>query len=161
MILALYAGSFDPLTSGHAAVVRQAARLFDHVRVVVADNPAKDPCLSRSERVEAARAALAALPNVSVDATSELVVEYARHVGAACLLRGIRDAEDAASEARLAAANRQLAPDLPTVLLGAAPADRGISSSALKRLLADGGDAGDWVSPELAQRLRARLGQDR
>jgi len=156
MILALYPGSFDPLTPGHAAVVRQAARLFDHVRVLVADNPAKACALSPAERVEVARDALRALPNVSVDHTAGLVVEYARHVGAACLLRGIRDADDAAVEARLAAANRQLAPELPTLLLGAAPNDAHISSSALKHMLA-AGDATDWVSPELAARLRARL----
>lgn len=156
MILALYPGSFDPLTPGHAAVVRQAARLFDHVRVLVADNPDKRCALTPAERVDVARHALRALPNVSVDHTAGLVVEYARDVGAACLLRGIRDADDAAIEARLAAANRQLAPELPTLLLGASPHAAHISSSALKRMLA-AGDACDWVTPELAARLRARL----
>lgn len=157
MIIALYPGSFDPLTAGHAAVVRQAARLFDHVRVLVAENPGKSPLLPVQERVQAAREALEHLPNVTVASTDGLVVEYAACIGAACLLRGIRDEEDAAAEARLARANRQLAPSLPTLLLGAAPAEAGISSSALKRLLADGEDVSGWVSADLADRLRARL----
>ncbi|MCO4772303.1 MAG: pantetheine-phosphate adenylyltransferase [Deltaproteobacteria bacterium] len=159
MIVALYPGSFDPLTPGHAAVVRQAARLFDHVRVLIADNPTKSPALSTAERLEAARDALGTLPNVSVDCTSGLVVEYARSIGAACLLRGIRDADDAAVEARMAAANRRLAPELPTLLLGAASTHAHISSSALKRMLTDGEDVSDWVSPALAARLRSRLGE--
>ena len=157
MILAVYPGSFDPLTAGHVAVARQAARLFDHVRVLIADNPSKVPTLSRAERIEGARDALVHLPNVTVAYTDGLVVEYADHIGAACLIRGMRDADDAAIEARLAAANRQLAPHLPTLLLGADPQTRAISSSALKRMLLNGEDTADWVSPELERRLRARL----
>jgi len=158
MIIAVYPGSFDPLTAGHAGVVRQAARLFDHVRVLIADNPAKAPLLSRAERLAAARDRLGALPNVSVDVPDGLVVEYARGIGASVLVRGIRDADDAVSETQLASINRQLAPELPTVLIGADPAAAGISSSALKRMLADGRDVSHMVSPELAARLRARLG---
>lgn len=157
MILAVYPGSFDPLTEGHAAVIRQAARLFDHVRVLIADNPTKQPLLVRDERIAVARRRLGALPNVSVDGTDGLVVEYARAIGASVLVRGIRDADDAVAEARLASVNRQLAPELPTVLIGADPATATVSSSALKRMLADGRDVSHMVSPELAARLRARM----
>ena len=157
MILALYPGSFDPLTEGHVSVVRQAARLFDHVRVLIADNPAKSSLLPADERVAVACARLAALPNVTVARTDGLVVEYARDIGASALLRGIRDVDDAIAEAQFAAVNRQLAPELPTLLIGADPRTADISSSALKRLLADGQDVGRFVSPALAARLRARL----
>ncbi len=161
MILAVYPGSFDPMTEGHAAVIRQATRLFDHVRVLIADNPTKQPLLSRDERIHVARERLSALPNVSVDGTQDLVVEYARRIGASLLLRGIRDAKDAQAEALLASANRQLAPELPTVLIGAEPGTSDVSSSALKRMLAEGQDISHMVSPELAARLRARLGPER
>jgi len=157
MILAVYPGSFDPLTAGHVAVIREAARLFDHVRVLIADNPGKSPTFTPDERVAVARERLAALPNASVDRTDGLVVEYARDVGASLLIRGIRGADDAQQEARLAAVNRQLAPELPTVLIGASPQTASVSSSALKQALRDGRDVSDLVSPALAARLRARL----
>lgn len=131
-MIAVYAGTFDPVTSGHLSVVSQAASIFSFVRVLVAVNPAKQCWFSREERVALIGQVLQRLPNVSVDATEGLVVEYARSIGARFLVRGIRGASDATFETALAQQNRALAPDVQTVLLPAEPGLSELSSSSLK-----------------------------
>jgi pantetheine-phosphate adenylyltransferase len=157
MSIAIYAGSFDPITAGHLSVIRQAARLFSHVRVLVAVNPAKQGLFSPPERVELIAALVARMPHVSVDATDRLVVEYAREVGASYLVRGVRGASDAGFETELAQANRTLAPELATVLLPAEPRLSSLSSSALKQRVLAGEDVSADCPPEVARRLRLRL----
>lgn len=158
MIVAVYPGSFDPITAGHLAIIRRAARLFDHVRVLVAVNPDKRGLFDLDERLALVRAVIAPFPQVSVDRTEGYVVEYARAIGATCLIRGVRGAEDADAETRLARLNEALAPELPTLLIPAEAAWVGVSSSDLKAR-ARAGESLDAICPPIvAARLRARFG---
>ena len=157
MTIAVYAGSFDPVTAGHLSVVRQAARLFGHVVVVVAINPDKRTLFTVAERMELLREVVALHPNVSVASTEGLIVDYARAIGASVLLRGVRGATDAQFETTLAQANRALAPDLATLFLPAESHLAEVSSSRLKEKLARGEDVSDFCPPAVAAKLRSRL----
>ncbi|HEX5753328.1 MAG TPA: pantetheine-phosphate adenylyltransferase [Archangium sp.] len=157
MTIAVYAGSFDPVTAGHLSVVRQAARLFGHVVVVVAINPEKRTLLTVAERVELLREVVSLHPNVTVASTEGLIVDYARAIGASVLLRGVRGATDAQFETTLAQANRALAPDLATLFLPAESHLAEVSSSRLKEKLARGEDVSDFCPPAVAAKLRSRL----
>jgi len=155
--IAVYAGSFDPVTRGHLEVIRRAARLFDHVRVVVAVNPDKAALFSLEERVAMLRGALSALVNVSVDGTEGLVAEYAREIGASVLVRGFRDASDIEGETVLARLNESLAPELQSVLIPSPLGLCEVSSSAIKAKVKAGDDVSALVPREVARRLRERL----
>ncbi|MGA9522666.1 MAG: pantetheine-phosphate adenylyltransferase [Myxococcaceae bacterium] len=157
MSIAIYPGSFDPVTLGHLSVIRQAARLYPHVVVLVAINPEKRGLFSLEERVSLVRDAVKRFPNVSVDATEGLVVDYAREIGATVLVRGLRGASDADVETTLANHNRQLAPEIATVLLPAAPELAQVSSSRLKELARTGADLSPWCPPLVAEQLRSRI----
>ncbi len=157
MSIAVYAGSFDPVTAGHLSVIRQAARLFGHVVVVVAINPNKRTLLSAAERMELLREAVTLHPNVSVASTDGLVVDYARAIGASVLLRGVRGATDAQFETKLAQTNRALAPDLSTLFLPAEAHLAEVSSSALKERLTRGEDVSAFCPAPVAAKLRQRL----
>jgi pantetheine-phosphate adenylyltransferase len=157
MSIAVYAGSFDPVTAGHLSVIRQAARLFGHVVVVVAINPEKRTLLSVAERMELLREVVALHPNVSVSSTEGLIVDYARAIGASVLLRGVRGATDAQFETTLAQANRALAPDLATLFLPAEAHLAEVSSSRLKEKLERGEDVSDFCPPAVAAKLRQRM----
>ncbi|NVJ07291.1 pantetheine-phosphate adenylyltransferase [Myxococcus sp. AM001] len=157
MTIAVYAGSFDPVTAGHMSVVRQAARLFGHVVVVVAVNPDKESLLSADERVALLREAVAHHPNVTVARTQGLIVDFARDIGASVLLRGVRGATDAQFETTLAQNNRALAPELSTLFLPAEADLAEVSSSGLKERVARGEDVSAFCPPAVAAKLRERL----
>jgi pantetheine-phosphate adenylyltransferase len=155
-MIAVYAGTFDPVTVGHASIVSQAARLFAHVRVLIAENPNKKPLFNVEERAELLRTVFGKIPNVSVDWTSGLVVTYAREIGASLLVRGIRGASDATWETDLAQQNRLLAPDVQTVLIPAEPHLSGVSSSELKAKARAGESLETLCHPAVASALMAR-----
>lgn len=138
MSIAIYAGTFDPITAGHVSVIRQAARLFSHVVVVVAVNPNKKTLLTPNEQVELVRA-------------------LARDIGASVLLRGIRGATDAEFETQLARGNKQLAPEVSTLFLPAEEHLAEVSSSALKEKVARGEDVSSYCAPAVEAVLRARI----
>ncbi len=157
MTIAVYAGSFDPVTAGHLSVVRQAARLFSHVIIVVAVNPNKHYLLSADERMSLLREAVRRHPNVTVAYTEGLIVDYAREIGASVLLRGVRGATDAQFETELARNNRALAPELSTLFLPAEAHLAEVSSSGLKERVARGEDVSAFCPPAVAAKLRERL----
>lgn len=161
MTIAIYAGTFDPITTGHLSVVRAAVRLFAHVRVLVAVHPKKQPLFSLEERMELARAAVGPMPTVSVDGTSGLVVDYARTIGATVLVRGLRGAADAAYETDLAQQNAELAPEVMTVMLPAEPRLSMVSSSELKARAERGDPIDEFCPPIVAERMRAKYGVKR
>ncbi|MEC7526124.1 MAG: pantetheine-phosphate adenylyltransferase [Myxococcota bacterium] len=158
MTIAIYAGTFDPITTGHLSVVKEGVRLFAHVRLLIAVHPDKEPLFSLEERVALAREAVGPMPTVSVDGTSGYVVEYARAIGATVLVRGLRGAADAAYETELAQQNRSLAPEITTVMLPAEPSLSMVSSSELKERAARGEDIAAYAPPVVAARLAERLG---
>ncbi|HZI09945.1 MAG TPA: pantetheine-phosphate adenylyltransferase [Myxococcus sp.] len=157
MTIAVYAGSFDPITSGHLSVIRQAARLFSHVVVVVAVNPAKRYLLDAGEREALVREAVEHHPNVTVARTQGLIVDFAREIGASVLLRGVRGATDAQFETELAQHNRALAPELSTLFLPAEAHLAEVSSSGLKERVLRGEDVSAFCPPAVAAKLRERL----
>lgn len=160
MTIAIYAGTFDPLTLGHLSVVKEAVRLFAHVRVLVAVHPTKAPIFSLDERVAIAREVVGAMPTVSCDGTSGMVVDYARAIGATVLVRGLRGEADAAYETRLAQTNRGLGPEILTVMLPADPALSMVSSTELKRRARAGESLDAYCPPVVAARLLARLAEE-
>jgi pantetheine-phosphate adenylyltransferase len=159
MSMAVYAGTFDPITAGHLSVVRQAVRLFNHVVVLVAVNPKKVTLFTVEERLEMIRGEVRVHPNVSAAFTTGMVVDHARLIGANLLLRGVRGATDAQFETELAQQNRDLAPEITTLFLPAFAGLSEVSSSRLKELARGGKELSTYCSPEVAARLTAKLGQ--
>ncbi len=157
MTIAIYPGSFDPITNGHIDVAQRAARIFDKLIVAVYDAPAKDIAFSVAERVALARQALAHLPNVEVEGYSTLTVEFAADKGATVMVRGLRTNEDLAAEYQMALTNRQIAPDIDTVCFMASPAYSFLHSSTVKEVARLGGRVDDLVPAHVAQALRQRF----
>jgi pantetheine-phosphate adenylyltransferase len=156
--LAIYAGTFDPITRGHLSVIERAAALFDRLLVVVAVNPAKAPLFSTGEREEMIREVTRRWSNVACASTEGLVVELARARGARYLVRGVRGATDIEAEIELAQLNRSLAPEVETVFVPARAELAEVSSSRLKALVAEGRDISIFCPPEVEPRLRDKLG---
>jgi pantetheine-phosphate adenylyltransferase len=142
--VAVYPGSFDPITNGHIDVLRRAARVFDRVVVAVLGNPRKSPLLPAGVRVEVIRAALAADPSlagrVEVRTFDGLTVDFCHQVGAGFLVRGLRAIADFEAELQLAHNNHQLAPDVDTVFFMTSLAHSYVSSSLVKEIAFAGGD---------------------
>jgi pantetheine-phosphate adenylyltransferase len=158
--LAVYAGTFDPVTRGHLSVIERAARLFDTLWVVVAVNPQKRPLFDPGERVAMLEEVTARWPNVHCARTDGYVVELARAHGARYLVRGVRGVTDVEGEIALANLNRALAPEIETVFVPADPELSEVSSSRLKELARAGADLSKICPPALIERLRARVGAE-
>ena len=153
---AMYPGTFDPITNGHSELVRRAARLFDRVVVAIAESPAKQPLFSFDERLSLARAALADLPNVSVDGYDGLTVEYAAANGLGVIVRGLRAVTDFEYEFQLASMNRHLDAAVETVFLTPTDEYTFVSSSLVREVSALGGDVNRFVHSDVARALQAR-----
>jgi pantetheine-phosphate adenylyltransferase len=153
MRLALYPGSFDPITNGHLDVIRRAARLFDQLIVTVANNSSKHPLFSAEERLALIREAVADLPNVSTTTFSGLLVEYAEEAKAIAIVRGLRAVTDFEYEFQMALMNRRLKATVETVFLAAREEFTYTSSSILKEVARLGGNIQDLVPPNVAQAL--------
>lgn len=169
MNVAVYPGSFDPITNGHLDIVRRAIGVFDRLVVAVLENPRKDPVLSVEARVAVIRRALAEAPGldaerVEVRSFDGLTVEFCRLVGARFIVRGLRAISDFEVELQLAHNNRRLAPEVDTVFFMTALEHAYVSSSLVKEIARFGGDVDDMVPPAAAEALagafaRARPGR--
>ena len=155
--LAVYPGSFDPVTSGHLDIVRRAARCFPRLLVAAVDNPNKRPMFTLDERVEFLRGATKHLGNVEVDVFTELVVEFARRWEAKVIVKGLRVISDFEWEFQMNQLNRTLAPDIETVYVMASPQVSFVSSSGVKEIAAFGGNVGELVPEAVARRLREKF----
>jgi pantetheine-phosphate adenylyltransferase len=159
--VAVYPGSFDPITNGHLDVVRRAARVFDHVVVAVLANPRKQPLLSAEVRVAIIEQAIAAdatlAGRVSVQTFDGLTVDFCHRVGASSLVRGLRAIADFETEMQLAHNNHELAPDVDTVFFMTSLEHSYISSSLVKEIALFGGDVSGMVPAAAATALSARL----
>lgn len=156
-ILAIYPGSFDPITHGHLDLIDRGSRLFDHLVVAVLTNIDKQPLFTVDERVEMLRAATGSLPNVSVDTFGGLLVAYARRKKARAILRGIRAFSDYEYELQMALTNRGLDPEIETVFLTPAEAYSHISSRLVKEIFIHGGSVKGLVPPIVEERLRQKV----
>lgn len=151
---ALYPGTFDPITRGHADLILRCSRLFERVVVAVAASPKKTPLLSLDERVGLAREVLADLDNVSVTGYDALTVDFARQQGLGVIVRGLRTASDFEYEFQLATMNQTLDESIETVLMTPAAEYSAVSATLVREIAAHGGDISAFVHPAVATRLR-------
>lgn len=159
--VAIYAGSFDPVTNGHIDVLRSAVGLADRLIVAIGVHPGKTPLFSVEERAamlneECAPLAAAAGVAFEVVTFDDLVVDTARRLGASLLIRGLRDGTDLDYEMQMAGMNGAMAPDVQTVFLPASPATRPITATLVRQIAAMGGDVSHFVPAAVAARLRAK-----
>lgn len=152
--IAVYPGTFDPITNGHGDLVARAAPLFDRLIVAVAASSGKTPRFALAERVELARAALADLPNVQVSGFDGLLATFLTERGAGVILRGLRAVSDFEYEFQLASMNRHLIPQAETLFLTPAEEWSFISSSLVREIASLGGDVSDFVHPAVQTALR-------
>ena len=157
---ALYPGTFDPITRGHADLIARCSRLFDRVVVAVAANPAKAPLLALDDRVALAREVLAELPNTTVTGYDALTVEFARQQRLTVIVRGLRTASDFEYEFQLSTMNQRLNPEIETVLMTPAAEFSAISATLVREIAAHGGDISAFVHPQVANRLHQALMAD-
>lgn len=154
MKIAVYPGSFDPITLGHLDVLKDGAHMFDKVIITVSNNISKHALLSVEERKELIRQSVADIPNVEVDSFNGLTVEYAKKVGATILLRGLRAVSDFEYEMQLSQTNRSLSEDIKTVFLITRPEYNFISSSSVKEILKNDGDISKFVPKPVSDYLQ-------
>jgi pantetheine-phosphate adenylyltransferase len=156
-VIAIYPGSFDPITNGHLDLIQRGSRMFDQLIVSVLRNDAKQPLFSVEERTEMLREVVQVYPNVSVDSFEGLLVEHAAARSASVLLRGIRAISDYEYELQMALMNRRLRPDIETVFMMANESYSFISSRLVKEVFGLGGSISELVPPVIEARLRRRL----
>ena len=157
--VAIYPGSFDPVTNGHLDLIERASKLFGHLVVAILLNPEKDgPFFPVPERVEMLKEVVGHLPNVEVDTFKGLLVDYARRKDARVIVRGIRAVSDYEFELQMALMNRQLAPGLETVFMLPAQAYSYLSSRLVREVASLGGSIKELVPPTVEARIRAKVG---
>ncbi len=157
MQIAVYPGTFDPITRGHEDLVRRAARLFERVIVAVAASPNKRPYFEMAERVAMARAVLADIPGVEVEGFSGLLIDFVADQGAIAVLRGLRAASDFEYEFQLAGMNRNLKPDIETLFLTPSDQYMFISASMIREIAQLGGKVDSFVHPLVVQKLSEKI----
>ena len=154
--IALYPGTFDPITNGHIDLVKRAANLFDEVIVAIASSQKKQPRFTLEERIELSQKVLADCPNVTVKGFNILLVDFAKQQNASVLIRGLRAISDFEYEFQLASMNRNLAPNIESLFLMPADEYSFISSSLVKEVAALGGDVSDFVHPLVDVALKSK-----
>lgn len=154
---AIYAGSFDPVTKGHLDVIDRGSKIFDELIIAVADNHAKPPLFSKSERVDLIKKQLGKYKNVSVDSFEGLLIDYVRRLKTNIILRGIRTMSDFEYEFQMALTNRAIAPDIETVFVMTCEKYAYISSRLLKEAAYLGADISIFVPPEVTTAIKKKF----
>lgn len=157
--IGVYPGTFDPITLGHADIIRRGSKLVDRLIVGVTTNPSKDPMFSTEERLGMVRREIAALglENVEVEGFNALLVKFARRMNASVLIRGLRAVADFEYEYQMAGMNQQLDHSIETVFLMADVSLQPIASKLVKEIALFGGDITPFVSPAVAADVTARV----
>jgi pantetheine-phosphate adenylyltransferase len=160
--IALYAGSFDPVTNGHLDVVRQAVRLCDRLVLAIGVHPGKAPLFSAEERLDLLRMTCAPIARkarckLATVTFAGRVVDAARSARASILIRGLRDGTDLDYEMQMAGMNQAMAPDIQTVLLPASPMVRPITATLVRQIAGMAGDVSSFVPPQVAARLKKKF----
>jgi len=155
--IAVYPGSFDPITNGHLDIIRRVSQMFDRVIVAVAANEKKTPLFSVQERMRLATSAVEEMKNVSVDKFRGLLVEYARRKQAGVIVRGLRAVSDFEFEFALSLMNRKLDPGIETIFLMTKDEYTFISSRLVKEISILGGNVSDFVPTVVQRALKAKL----
>ncbi len=157
MTVAVYPGSFDPITNGHLDIAIRASRLFEKVIIGVYDTPAKNLLFNTQERVDLARQAISDLPNIDVKTFTGLTVDFARQMNARAIVRGLRALTDFENEFQMAIMNKKLSPDCEVVCLMSSLKYQFLSASLLKEVANLGGDIDDLVPKPVVEALRKRI----
>lgn len=152
-VIAVYPGTFDPITNGHSDLVERASTLFEKVIVAIAANPSKTPLFDLEHRVAMANNVLGNLPNVEVCGFGELLVDFVQKRGANVILRGLRAVSDFEYEMQLASMNRHLAKNVETMFLTPAEQYSFISSTLVKEIAYHGGNVSEFVHDSVAKEL--------
>ncbi|MGD8933267.1 MAG: pantetheine-phosphate adenylyltransferase [Gammaproteobacteria bacterium] len=152
-VIAVYPGTFDPVTNGHSDLVHRASRLFDRVIVAIAANPAKTPLFDLERRVDMVKKVLDGIGNVEVCGFSDLLVDFARQQNANVILRGLRAVSDFEFEMQLASMNRRLDNTIETVFMTPAEETSFISASLVKEIALHGGDVSQFVHKAVVEEL--------
>jgi pantetheine-phosphate adenylyltransferase len=155
--IAVYPGTFDPITNGHVDLATRAAPLFDHLIVAVANSAGKGPTLTLKSRVELARVALDGLSNVEVRGFAGLLYEFVEEIGAGVIIRGLRAVSDFEYEFQLASMNRHLIPAVETLFLTPAEQYSFLSSSLVREIACLRGDVSRFVHPAVQRALHVRF----
>ena len=156
--IAIYPGSFDPITNGHLDLIERGSKLFDRLVVSILSNDTKRPLFSVEERMEMLSEVVERFPNVEVDCFDGLLVDYASRKGATVILRGIRAISDYEFELQMALMNRRLMPSIETIFMMSGEAYSYISSRLVKEVFGLGGNISGLVPPSVEVRLRKRKG---
>jgi len=152
-VIAVYPGTFDPITNGHSDLIERASGLFKKVIVAIAANPGKTPLFDLEHRVNMAKTVLAVYDNVEVCGFSELLVDFVHHQQANVILRGLRAVSDFEYEMQLASMNRHLAMDIETLFLTPSERNSFISSSLVREIAQHGGDVSEFVHQSVVTEL--------
>ncbi len=158
MSVAVYPGSFDPITNGHLDIIARGLSVFDDVTIAILVNPGKQALFTVEERVEIIREAYRGEPRVKIDTFSGLLVDYAERVGAAVIVRGLRAISDFEYEFQMALMNRRLNPRIETVFMMPAESYSYLSSRLVKEVFQLGGRVRDLVPPVVERRLAEKYG---
>ena len=159
MSIAIYPGSFDPVTLGHLNIIKRASQCFEKVIVCVMVNSRKQGMFTPDERVEFLRRATARFTNVEVDFSDELLAEYARRKKAHVVVKGLRAVSDFEQEVQMAVINRKLNPRLETMFLASSEKYTYLSSTIVKEMARYGADLSDFVPREIVDDVNARMKQ--
>ena len=157
MKIAIYPGSFDPVTSGHLNIIRRAANIFDKLIVCVMVNGSKTPMFDRDERVELIRRVTSDIDNVEVDSSTELLAEYARRKGSCVIVKGLRAGSDFENEFQMALINHKINPELDTMFLTAEHQYMYLSSSTVKELANYDVDLSDFLPEQIIDDFKKRV----
>jgi len=161
MRVAVYPGSFDPVTNGHLDIIKRSAKLFDKVIVAVLNNTSKNPIFTTSERVDMLREVTESLGNVEVDSFEGLLIDYMVENDIKLIVKGLRAISDFEAEFQMALMNRKLSSDVETVFMMTHSEYSYLSSSLVKEVFRFGGNITDFVPPEVVIRLNDKIGGDK
>ena len=157
MKIAIYPGSFDPVTSGHLNIIQRAAKIFDKLIVCVMANAGKNPMFTLEERADLIRRVTKSLPNVEVDSSSELLADFAKRRGSCVIVKGLRAGSDFENEFQMALINHKINPELDTMFLTAESQYMYLSSSTVKELGSYGVDLSDFLPKEIVPDFQERI----
>lgn len=157
--VAVYPGTFDPLTSGHEDLVKRASSLFERVIIGVAESRTKRPMFSLAERVEIAREVLTGYPNIEIHGFDCLLMDFMRQHGASVIMRGLRAVSDFEYEFQMAGMNRNLYPDVETVFLTPSDQYMFVSATMVREIASLGGDVSKFVPQQVQRRLATKFRQ--